>query len=101
MNDLSAGLPTTSRSGCVPASDLRAARARLARIQGLFRPRLAEHGLGQLQGEGPLADAGRPGEQEAAGQPPAPKRPAELLDHVVVSVDAVPGHGGRGLGIRD
>ena len=41
---------------------------------------------------------GRPGEQKAARQPPARQRPAKLLDHVVVSVNAVPGHG---EGIRD
>jgi hypothetical protein len=55
---------------------------------------LAEHGLGEFQGKSAFADARRPGKQEAAGQPSARQRSAELLDNVIMSVNAVP-HGER------
>ena len=100
MNDLSSGLATTSHVGMRAGRHLAQEGHALAGVQRLFRPRLAEHGLGQLQGERPFADARRTGKQETAGQPPARNRPAKLLDHVVVSFDAVPRHG-EGVRGRD
>ena len=71
----------------------RAALAGFAGIEGFLRPLLAKHGLGELQGQRPLADARRAGEEKAAGQPPAAQRAAKHFDDPIVSFDAVPTHG--------
>ena len=62
------------------------------------RPLATQQRLAKLHRKGAFADPPRPGEQKATRQPPARKRLAELLDHVVVSVNVVPGHGWRGAG---
>ena len=96
---------TTCTSGCVPASHMMHdwQRPQGASVGGIGS--FAEQRLGELQGEGPFADALGADEQIRRGEPAGREAAAELLDDVVVSVKALP-HGGsyeleecrRGLG---
>ena len=72
--------------------DLHAAGTGAAGLEHGLGISLAEEGLGELPGEGPLADALGPDEQKRVVEPPAPQVRAERLDDPFMPADRVPGH---------
>ena len=71
----------------------RATRAGIARIEVRRRPPLAQEGLGETQREAAFSHSRRTAKEKAARQPIPRHGPAELFHYVVVSFNAVPGHG--------
>ena len=90
---LSGRLAHDVQIGMRAGKHLSAGRTMFAGIEQFRRPRLAKQRLRQFQRKRALADSARPDEQKRARQPSAVQCPAESFDHVVMSNNAVPGHG--------